>query len=93
MPLDDVLFQRGQFHILFCILTCLKGMGKPVNLSAEFSVMPVIEEVVMQQGPKDKGCNIRLNIKYTDYAAAHVGNTYAMDEHRNVAMLDIAFGK
>lgn len=88
MPEDDDRLLSREPEIGFRILPCDVRMPKTVPSMPWGLVVPIIEKIVMQQRPADKGGIIDAKMQALGDPAAEPGDRDAMVEYADSSMLD-----
>ena len=87
MCADNPGFKRIDIEVTDSIVHGGLGVSKAVQLM--LMVMPVIQVIVMQESPADKGGLIRPDVQETGETETHAGHAHTVVVCRNTAVLPV----
>ena len=87
MCADNPGFKRIDIEVTDSIVH--GGLGVPKAVQLMLMVMPVIQVIVMQESPTDKGGLIRPDVQETGETETHAGHAHTVVVCRNTAVLPV----
>ena len=85
---DDVFFHRGEHKILLGIFQRCGRVGEPVEAVAGVLFVPVVQEVVVEEGTPQEGVGVYGDVELVGQEQAETGHLDAVGEDSGGAVLD-----
>lgn len=85
---DDVFFHRGEHKILLGVFQRRGRMGKTVKPMSGVFLVPVIQEVVVEEGAAEEGADIYRNVELIGQKQAETGHLDAVGEDSGGTVLN-----